>query len=289
MSAPGRPQHRRHAVPVLMYHHVSPSPGMINITPGNFERQIAWLAADGWTALSTAQFAGHLRGEPVPDKSVLITFDDGYLNNWLYAHPILLRYGMRAALFVVTGWVHDGPVRQCGQAQADQAGRLTHRECGQRIQAGACDEVIARWSELQAMRQAGSFEIHSHTHTHTRWDRQCAGRQEKAAAIAADLQASRQALVRHLGGVSEHLCWPQGYFDDDYRQAAQAAGFRYLYTTHAFGRNLPGGDPGHIYRFAVRDRDERWLAQRLRLARHPLWAPLYNRFKAWKKGLKPGA
>ena len=40
------------SVPVLMHHHVSPSPGMITVSPENFESQIAWLAAYGWTALT---------------------------------------------------------------------------------------------------------------------------------------------------------------------------------------------------------------------------------------------
>lgn len=276
-------------VPVLMYHHVCPAPGMINTTPGHFERQLAWLAREGWQALGTQAFAQYLAGGQVPEKSLVITFDDGYLNNWLYAHPILQRYGMTAVLFAVTGWVHDGPARSLADADAAAAASATHHECAQRIRAGRAGEVIARWSELQAMAAAGTFEIHSHTHTHTRWDKTSADRQAKIEGISGDLFRSREALQSHMGSVSDHLCWPQGYFDDDYRAVASAAGFRHLYTTHAFGRNLPGGDPGHIYRFAVRDRDERWLAKRLALARHPLWAPLYNRFKAWKKGLPPGA
>ena len=51
------------SVPVLMHHHVSPSPGMITVSPENFESQIAWLAADGWTSLTLAQYAGFLAGK----------------------------------------------------------------------------------------------------------------------------------------------------------------------------------------------------------------------------------
>src|SRR5690606_34218981 len=80
-------------VPVLMYHHVSPSPGMVTTSPARFEQHIAWLRREGWSALTADEFAGHLAGRPVPPKSVLITFDDGYLDNWLYAHPILQRHG----------------------------------------------------------------------------------------------------------------------------------------------------------------------------------------------------
>ena len=98
-------------VPVLMHHHVSNSPGMITVSPENFESQIAWLARTGWTSLTLDQYAGFLAGKPVPRKSIVITFDDGYLDNWVYAHPILQKYGMHAVVFVVTGWMHEGPIR----------------------------------------------------------------------------------------------------------------------------------------------------------------------------------
>ncbi|MCC3263356.1 polysaccharide deacetylase family protein, partial [Paenibacillus polymyxa] len=59
----------------------------------------------GYQSLPTAQFAAYLAGGPVPERAVLITFDDGYLNNWVHAHPVLARHGMRAVLFTITGWI----------------------------------------------------------------------------------------------------------------------------------------------------------------------------------------
>ena len=153
---------------------------------------------------------------------MLITFDDGYLNNWVHAHPVLARHGMRAVLFIITGWIGDGPVRP----HAGQGGPLPatpdHDACKQLVAAGRADEVMLRWSEIEAMRAAGTFEFHSHTHTHTRWDKECAGDvQAKRARIADELRLSREALAGRLGSVSDHLCWPQGYFDADYVAAAR--------------------------------------------------------------------
>ncbi|PWF23109.1 polysaccharide deacetylase family protein [Corticimicrobacter populi] len=276
-------------VPVLMHHHVSPSQGMITVSPENFEDQIAWLAHDGWTSLTLQQFAGFLAGELVPEKSVLITFDDGYLDNWVYAHPVLQRHGMHAVLFQVTGWTHDGPSRPHAGQDAVLPVTPDHRTCERIIADGRSDEVIARWSELQAMIEAGTFEIHSHTHTHTRWDRLESDQMRRREHMREELILSRSALERSLGHASSHLCWPQGYFDQDYVEVAQAAGFDHLYTTHAFGRNLPGGDPLHIYRFAVRNKPAKWLRQRMRYGMHPLISPIFNRFKAWRKGLPKGA
>ncbi|MRT32352.1 hypothetical protein FGX01_00105, partial [Xylella fastidiosa subsp. multiplex] len=64
-------------------------------------------------------YAGFLAGKPVPHKSIVITFDDGYLDNWVYAHPILQKYHMHAVVFIVTSWTGDGPARpHAGQSGA---------------------------------------------------------------------------------------------------------------------------------------------------------------------------
>jgi peptidoglycan/xylan/chitin deacetylase (PgdA/CDA1 family) len=275
-----------HNVPVLMYHHVRPGGGMIAATPAHFESQIARLARAGYTSLTADRFAAHLAGEPVPEKSVLITFDDGYLDNWLYAHPVLQRYGMHAVMFVVTGWVGDGPVRpHAGQEGVPDA--PDHNASKAALADGRADQVMARWSEIEAMRKAGTFEFHSHTHTHTRWDKVCgADTAQKRERIAEELDRSRAVLSARLGVASPHLCWPQGYFDEDYLDAGRRADFRYFYTTDALGQNTSGTDPEHIYRFAVRDLPGSWLARRIWLGGHPVWGPRYLAWKGWKRRLR---
>lgn len=278
-----------HCVPVLMYHHVSPAAGMITTSPENFERQIAGLARSGYHALSTKEFAAFLAGEPVPEKSVLITFDDGYLDNWVYAHPVLKKHGMLATLFIVTGQIGDGPVRPVNGSHEVLPEIVNHYQAKAMVLAGNTDPVMLRWSEVQAMRKAGTFEFHSHTATHTRWDLVGSTREECLAKMRHELEQSRATLLDRLGSVSEHFCWPQGYFAADYIQLAQDSGFKYLYTTIAHGQNLPGGDPANIYRFAVRNRGYLWLWQRINLAAHPVIGPIYNRWKSWKRSKRAKA
>lgn len=273
---------RRQVVPVLMYHHVTPAQGPITASPENFEDQLRWLSSRGYTSLTTAQFAEHLGGKPAPRRSVLITFDDGYLDNWVYAYPLLKKYGFNAVVFLVTSWVNDGPVRpHAGQGSALPV-MPDHRACERLIDSGRSDEVILRWSEIRAMQAEGVFEFHSHTHTHTRWDLYEGGK-DKNAHMANELALSAQALQKNLGSVAPHFCWPQGYFDADYVALAQAQGFRYLYTTHAFGQNVPGTDPAHIYRFAVRNTSGASVGRRIKVAAHPVIGPLFNRWKLWKR------
>ncbi|NYT63136.1 polysaccharide deacetylase family protein [Alcaligenaceae bacterium] len=273
-------------VPVLMYHHVSPVDGMINVSPFNFEQQLLWLKRRGYRALTSDEFAGHLAGQPVPRKSVLITFDDGYLDNWVYAYPLLKKYGYTAIVFLVTSWIHDGPLRNC-LGQGELPSTPSHRDCEDRIGQGLSDDVILRWSEIKAMQEDGVIEFHSHTHTHTRWDLHEPA--EKNARMAEELAQSRASLQANLGNVSAHFCWPQGYFDNEYIQLARDVGFRYLYTTQAFGQNRAGTDPASIYRFAVRNTTGNSVGRRIQVATHPLIGPLFNKWKLWKRSLRKRA
>lgn len=273
-------------VPVLMYHHISPAGGMICTTPQHFNDQLAALKGAGYSSLTATQFADYLAGGTVPEKSVLITFDDGYLNNWVYAHPLLQRHGMNAILFAVTSWIGTGPCRPFfdPQSQMELPPCPDHAACKAAIENGQADSVMARWEELNAMLRAGTFEVFSHTHTHTRWDKVWAqDPRAKKNRIAEELLASQQALKKHLGVDAPHLCWPQGYFDADYLDAAHTAGFKYLYTTDPWGQNKPFNDPAHIFRFAVRNKNGSWLLRRVGLTRHPRFGPWYHAFKAWKK------
>ncbi|WP_028357751.1 polysaccharide deacetylase family protein [Brackiella oedipodis] len=270
-------------VPVVMFHHVSPAGGMINTSPQHFESQLKALQHAGYHTLTGQQFAAFLAGQPVPEKSVLLTFDDGYLNNWVYAHPILQKYGMHALLFLITDLIGSGEARpHAGMANAVLPQAYDHKRSQQLIQDHQADKVMLRWSEVKAMQAAGTFEFHSHTHTHTRWDKQLPAT-EKNQKMQYELAQSRQSLLQHLGTCSNQLCWPQGYFDDDYVQIAQAHGFEILYTTQAFGFNKAYMDPRYIYRISDRDRPGSWLIKRLWLARQPLMGGLYHRFKAFKK------
>jgi peptidoglycan/xylan/chitin deacetylase (PgdA/CDA1 family) len=265
------------AVPVLMYHHVTPNKGLVTVSPAVFEANMRWLAEHGWTTLTTEQFAGFLAGRRVPDKSVLVTFDDGYLDNWVYAHPVLARYGQTATLFTVSGWVGDGPVRpHAGQAGVPDC--PNHKQCKQAIEGGRTDEVMLRWSEIETMRAAGTFEFHSHTHTHTRWDKQCTNAGEKQQRLAADLAASRKTFTRRLGAVSGHLCWPQGYFDNDYIDVARAAGFTHLYTVDKH-INTPKTSPEQIGRIVTKEADNGWFARRMAIYCRPLLGGLYVRLR----------
>ncbi len=260
------------ALPILMYHHISPEPGLVTLAPATFRAHMQALAEAGWRGAGLAEVETFLNGGDLPEKTCVITFDDGYLDNYLHAHPVLAEFGLRAVLFVVTGWLGDGPVRQGAQPS------FNHTECKRRIAAGQADEVMLRWSEMEAMAHAGTFEFHSHTHSHTRWDRQIADPVERHARLGEDLARSRAAFAARLGNCSRHLCWPQGYHDAGYRQVARAAGFDHLYTTER-RINTRAVSPQHLGRIDTKERPGAWLVSRLGIYSRPWLGNLYIRLR----------
>lgn len=270
---------RASAVPVLMYHHVSPNPGLVTVSPDTFAAQMEYLATRGYTTLSAEVFAAFLRGEcEVPEKSVLITFDDGYLDNYVHAYPILQKFSLHAVLFVVTGWIGEGPARPHAGMQARPPDCPDHRGCMSEIEADRKDKVMLRWSEIEIMQQAGAFEFHSHTHSHVRWDKEYADPEQRIAALGTDLLDSRATLARRLDSDRPQLCWPWGYYEPAYVDAALAAGFNTLYSV-AKGVSKRGTSPLAIPRIVVKDKPMNWFARRLWIYSHPLLAALYTRLR----------
>jgi peptidoglycan/xylan/chitin deacetylase (PgdA/CDA1 family) len=90
---------------IITYHDIGHNTSPYTVTPENFATQMRLLHDAGWTTLTTAQLEAWHRGEPLPPRSVLITFDDGCTGVWQYAEPVLRRYNMHAAAFIITGFV----------------------------------------------------------------------------------------------------------------------------------------------------------------------------------------
>lgn len=250
------------SVPVLMYHHVLPKEGFIASSVENFEKQMRFLAEDGWTTLSAEAFYRFKRGEQkLPKKSLLITFDDGWRDNYIFAYPILKKYGLRATLFIVTEWIEEASKAPA----AFEA--LSHGECKKRIKQSPASVVLS-WDEIEAMQNV--FDFHSHTHTHRddyfgscRWEE--------------EFIRSKELLRSRLGIESRQLCWPRGNYTLELVDEAFKYGYDILYTTKR-GVNLPNKKTKEIYRLAAK-KDDRWLKKNLAIFSSPLLGMLYAKVK----------
>lgn len=167
------------AIPVLYYHRINDIDRPPHaIPPKLFEEQMRYLASDGWTTLSPIELIEYLMGESTPPKkSLLITFDDGYLDNWVFAYPILKKYRMKATIFLITARITDAQkARQnledvaTGKIMAEELPRILSFDEANRkalLDDDAKSEGFLVWEEVQAMWESGliSFESHSHTHS----------------------------------------------------------------------------------------------------------------------------
>lgn len=97
-------------LPVFVYHHVKPTANnYIAITPATFEAHLKALKRLGYTAITARELSSSLaNGEPLPDKPVMLTFDDGWSNQYDYAVPLLEKYGMHATFFLYPKVLHGG-------------------------------------------------------------------------------------------------------------------------------------------------------------------------------------
>ncbi len=93
----------RYQVPILMYHAVEASwfEPLNNVRPVNFSRQLAYIHQQGYQVITLAALVDRIKkGQTLDRRSVVITFDDGYENNYTQAYPLLVAYGFPADIFV---------------------------------------------------------------------------------------------------------------------------------------------------------------------------------------------
>jgi peptidoglycan/xylan/chitin deacetylase (PgdA/CDA1 family) len=94
-------------LPVLLYHKVAHFvQDSLTISPITLENQLSWLCNNGYTTISLSQLLAFIKNKtPLPQKPVMITFDDGYVNNLELAYPLLRKYSCKAVFFIPTAGI----------------------------------------------------------------------------------------------------------------------------------------------------------------------------------------
>lgn len=132
---------------ILMYHMISPHLpknkskfNRLRVTPKSFEKQLQWLAHNQWKTLTMAELA---QCNEIPPKTVVLTFDDGYADNYIHAFPLLKRYNMKATIYIVTerfnqDWATDKDTKLSSNELNNEA-MLTHDMVREMIASGLID------------------------------------------------------------------------------------------------------------------------------------------------------
>jgi peptidoglycan/xylan/chitin deacetylase (PgdA/CDA1 family) len=158
-----------------MYHSISRHRHRVCVPPELFEEHCRVLAKDGWRGASLSEVEGYfLAGESLPPKSCLFTFDDGYLDNHVYAEPLLRRYGHHGVIFPVVGLIGEGEPRSTLDDTAAEPGAdqklpaLDTRPKMTRNGKTVKGIALCNWAELARMRETGNMDCAPHSMTHGR-------------------------------------------------------------------------------------------------------------------------
>ena len=187
---------RKARVPILMYHYVSaPPPGSdiyrrdLSVAPDRFRSHLQALADAGYTTISMYELVEHLNhGAPLPDKPVVLTFDDGYRDNYENALPLLTEFGMTAMFFVVTDYID------------------------------AQDPIYMSWDMAREMQAAGMY-IESHGRNHASL------RNRNDDYLIWQALGSAETIEYELGVRPRFVTYPFGNYDRNTIRIFESAGY----------------------------------------------------------------
>lgn len=216
-------------VPILVYHEIlvdndCEKVGETVIALEKFAKQMKYLYDHGYYTISMDKLVQFMKGGSVPEKSILIHFDDGW-KSVKYAIPILEQYDFKASFWIIT-------------------------------EKGIGNDYL-EWEDVIAMDQNPNFEVGSHTMTHP-WDRLSNLLTWVQGKIPGkgiedtewELRESKKILEKKLNRKVPYLAWPCGWYNDTLIQIAKEVGYKALLTTDV-GGNTQGGDIFRIKRVLV--------------------------------------
>lgn len=198
---------------VLMYHMVREHiPGTqfngLRVPPAQFERQLSWLSEQGWTFFTLSEL--QQAWPDVPEKSVVLTFDDGYEDNFTTVLPLLEKYQAKATIYVV-----------CDRHDRDwSVYKKKHHSTGELKREAKLSD-----SQIEALIASERVEIASHTLTHLN----LADATEDEARH--EITTSKDVLEKRFVIQVTSFAYPFGIFSERDERLVREAGYRNAVTT----------------------------------------------------------
>ncbi len=209
---------QRYVVPIMMYHNVQQSTHYVpnTVSPQNFADHMAFLKKNNFKVLSLDELVNIIQsGKPLPRKSAVITFDDGYEDNYIYAYPILKKYNFPAIIFVPSD-------------QVDTKGFLTT-------------------DQIKEMMQHG-IAIGSHTRTQAYLPNESYESQKD------QIFESKRIIEEKFSQPVQYIAYPTGGFSEQIKALVKEAGYKGACTTNR-GFDKSDKDVYELNRIRFGDRD----------------------------------
>lgn len=197
-------------IPVLAYHDISHQKDSQSLTvgPDLFAAQMEWLYAEGWHSLSLKEFTEWLSGiKEIPDRSFLITFDDGYASILDVVFPLFDYYRFKGVIHIIGGY----------------AGTFYPLN-GNR--------PMLSWDEYRFLKESGLFDFGCHSnHLHHFRDGRSGVLAASGKELMEDLLSFKEKIREELGYDHSVLAWPYGQYNEKTVEIALKAGYHYLFTS----------------------------------------------------------
>lgn len=257
-------------IPVLMYHHINPHKGdMVTVTPETFDAQMRYLHERGYKTLKLDELLAYIEGRlALNEKAVIITFDDGWLDNYIYAFPVLKKYEIRATIFIITDRINSASKKFRDISHPIP----THKESKLFIEKGEEYKVSLNWTLIKEMSDSGLVEFYSHTKSH----RRCNNLSENE--LLEELEESEKIIEERLNKPCPYLCWPYGKYNDIALNIARNAGYKATFTMN-HGVVKKGANQFEINRIVIKN-DIAWFRKRMKIYTDTLSA---NAYILWKR------
>jgi len=215
---------------VLMYHSILPNPGRIGryvCSPETLQNDMEYLAANGYTAVSVAQVLDYQAGRgTLPPKAVMLTFDDGFYNNYVYVYPLLQKYNMKAIFCVVGKYCFEPPDDTMNAAYSSLTGeQMREMEASGRVE-------IANHS----------YDMHSHNNRNGVSKRAAESQEEYHQTLSQDLQKLQQRLTQEIGHAPVSFAYPFGAFTKTTDDVLRDNGFLVTFSCVEGINDLHPGD-----------------------------------------------
>lgn len=220
---------------ILMYHMVSEPKTTAEVKyacpPSRFEKHVQTLLREGFKPISIESVEDYYTQLiPIPNKSFLLTLDDGFEDNYLNAFPILQRYNIPAMIYLATGLL--GKTNQWMSAPTFS------------------ERKMLSWPQIVEMANHG-IHFGSHTVSHPRLNLLDDDSAYK------ELTQSKQAIEDNLSIECSHFAYPYGLLTEKTRDLVQQAGFKTACSTRS-GFNNASRDPFILHRIEVYGNDSSW-------------------------------
>ena len=217
-------------LPILMYHDVKEAkPGKDSITPYELESDLRYLQDVGYTTVTMSQVIAFVYGgAPLPEKPIVLSFDDGLLSVYTTVGPLLEKYGAKIVLSAIG--------RSADEFSALPSGNPRYAH--------------ATWSQLRELQEKGLAEIQNHSydlHRDAGGMLGCAQKSGESGAdyalrLTEDLTKMQDRVREELGAVPNTFAYPYGKYCDLSEGILREAGFHASLTCD-FGMNLLTRDP----------------------------------------------